>query len=504
MKVTRWYMGLLTLMVMAFGLAQESDVVALRQAAEANPENVSGWVNLGQGYLQLERYEEAKEAFLEATALDYRAANAHFGLGLAEYGRGDYQAALFAFNEVTRLFPERFDGHYNRAVTLVRLRRREDAVAAFESAIAEAEPEASDEDKISAYLGLAGQLKLLERYSDAAGAYEQALALREGDPELIYLRAQALYQASDGLEALPDLVELEAATSDYRVSALIADIYVEAGQVDRALRSLERAERRARESGDSTAEASILINLGLLKRGLGRDAESVSALQRATRVDPSSWRAYYNLGVSYLETGQARSALDALNRASELERDSGELYFALATAYDQLNRPEEARRNAEAALARLTEENLVLNASRIVGRSYYRLGDYRRALDTLEDVISARPEDAEAQLWAGLSAYELGDYGQAAQYYERAVQLDPDNLDARSNLGAAYLASQQYEDAELVYQLILQQNSADAESHYNLGWALLAQNQRGEAREAWQRAAELNYTPAREALAEYF
>ena len=74
--------------------------------------------------------------------LDYLSADAHFGLGLAEYNRANYRAALFEFGEVTRLFPDRFDGHFNRAVTLAQLRRGEEAVAAFQEALVQATPEA--------------------------------------------------------------------------------------------------------------------------------------------------------------------------------------------------------------------------------------------------------------------------------------------------------------------------------------------------------------------------
>src|SRR5690606_6961620 len=91
-------------------------------------------------------------------ALDYRNGDAHFGLGLAEFGRGDLDSALFAFNEVTRLFPDRFDGHYNRGVTLARLKRPTDAAEAFREAVAQAEPEAGAAELHDAFVGLAGQL----------------------------------------------------------------------------------------------------------------------------------------------------------------------------------------------------------------------------------------------------------------------------------------------------------------------------------------------------------
>ena len=154
---------------------------SLLRATRDNPQNSEAWIDLGQRYLDDSALERAKESFLEAVAVEYLSAEAHFGLGLTEYARGDFTAALFEFGEVARLFPTRFDGHFNRAVTLAKLRRSEEAVAAFQEAIVEAEPEASLEAQVSAYRGLAEQLKALERFEEAAEAYDAALALTGQD-----------------------------------------------------------------------------------------------------------------------------------------------------------------------------------------------------------------------------------------------------------------------------------------------------------------------------------
>lgn len=492
-------------LLLASAFAQPS-LAELRAATQQHPEDVEAWVNLGNALLEQEDFEKAKEAFLEAVALEYRHGDAHFGLGLAEYGRGDLDAALFAFGEVSRLYPERFDGHYNRAVTLARLKRPEDAAAAFAKAIEQAEPEAAPPEIADAFVGLAGQLSRAGRFGEAADAYGAALEHEpSGDPdELRFLRAQALYRAGRGLEALPDLTELEGSSSDYRTSSLIADIYIDQGQVDYALRSLERALRRARAAEKAEVQANVLVKLGLLQRQLGRDAEAAASFQQAAAVDNSSWEALYNLGVSYLEMGQPGSAVRVLEQALEIREATGEVRLALASAFDRLGRADEAMNSARAAMEELEDPQLAAQARLILGRAHYRRGEFSRAAAVLAEAVQERPSDPQAQLWAGLAEYQQGNYRTAAQYYERAVQLAPNSTEARVNLGAAYLANERFGDAEAVYQLLVQQNPEDAESHFNLGWALLSQNRRAAAREAWQRADELGYEPAKQALRQYF
>src|SRR5690606_16515247 len=264
----------------------QSNVDQLRAEVQANPGSVLAWVALGNALYEGGQYDAAKDSFLEAIALDYRSGDAHYGLGLSEFARGDYQAALFEFAEVTRLHPDRFDGHFNRGVTLARLRRPEDAAAAFREALAQADPEASADDKVQAHIALAGQLELAGDFAGAAEAYAAALEFDPENADYTLRRGQALQNAGQGLVALPELTELETRSGDYRLSALIAHIYVAQGQTDYAMWSLERALEKARAAGDKAAEASTLIKLGTLQRSLGREADAAESYRLAAEADP--------------------------------------------------------------------------------------------------------------------------------------------------------------------------------------------------------------------------
>ncbi len=484
--------------------AAQSNVDRLRAEVQANPGSVVAWVALGNALYQGGQYDDAKTAFLEAIALDYRSGDAHYGLGLSEFARGDFQAALFEFTEVTRLHPDRFDGHFNRGVTLARLRRPQEAANAFREALAQAEPEASNDDRVGAHIALAGQLELAGDYAGAAEAYASALEFEPENADYILRRGQAFHNAGQGLVALPELTELEARSGDYRVSALISDIYVSQGQIDYAIWSLERALEKARTAGDGAAEASTLIKLGTLQRSLGREADAAESYRLAAEADPNSWEAQYNLGVTFLESGQPQQALAALTRAEQQGgQGRADVALALATAHDQLAQPGEALAYAQRAAGGLSDAQQVATARFIAGRSHYRLGDYRAANDEFRAVVQARPSDPGAHLWSGLAAYQQGDYATAVASFERAVQLNPNSVEARANLGAAYLAAQRYQDAENVYTLLVDQNARDMEALYNLGWALFSQNRRSAATDAWVSSCELGYQPACNAITTY-
>ncbi len=511
------------------GVPSEPDspsLAVLRAEAHRAPEDPDVWLNLGNAYLASDRYNLASEAFLEAVALDYTFGDAHFGLGLAEFGRGEYEAALFAFNEVTRLYPGRFDGHFNRGVTLNRLDRPVDAAQAFQEAVETASPETLPGERAQALVALAAELSRAGDYSGAADAYAQALeedpAGEFGDPyELRFLWAQALYRSGLGLEAMPQLTELEAAGTDYRVNALIAQIYLDAGQSDYAAAALERGIRRAGNAGEQEVQANLLVRLGLLQRSAGRFAEAVESFSRAAQLSPGMWEAHYNLGLTQLDQGRLEAAAESLEQALQTGTEApaasapgqqedtrasrARVLLALAAVYEQLGEAGAAVRTAEQAVDLAPgDEQVNHGALHVIGRVQYRSGEFETALETFGRLVSMNPQDLQAHLWAGLAAYQGQLYGTAVLHYEAVLAENPDDYQARYNLAAAYLAAGRYGDAEVQYRQLIQQDPAQAASHYQLGWALLSQNRREEARSAWQRSSEMGYAPAAQALSTYF
>ncbi len=481
------------------------DVAELRAAVDADPDAPAPWIALGTGLLETDP-DAAGASFLEALALDYRACDAHFGLGLAETAQGDGDGALFAFDEVARLCPTRFDGHYNRGVTLARLDRPEAAAGAFLRALEEAEPEASAADRVAAWRGVATQRTRLGEHGAAAEAYAEARTVRPGDADLIYRHAEALHRAGRGLEALPDLTELARTGAEARVDVLVADVYAAAGRLEYALRTLERGIERAAEAGDDGGRAARWLALGRLQDGVGRSDAAAEAYRTAVEIDPTSAEAYTALGLTLLDAGDAAGAAIALARAGEIAPDDAAIALAHADALAAQGRHADAvaaaRRARDVAPADATDVRL--EAERRIGVAAYALGDLEAAGAAWRAVTDARPEDADAWTWVGLVAYAGGAYGDAVAALETATDLDADDRVARRNLAASYLAVERYEEAANVYALLVGQDPDDAEAAYHLGWARWSLERPAEARDAWADACDLGYGSACDALDELF
>jgi len=88
-------------------------------------------------------------------------------------------------------------------------------------------------------------------------------------------------------------------------------------------------------------------------------------------------------------------------------------------------------------------------AYELMGRSYYLMGDYKKATETLEKAVAADPANSEYHLWLGRaygrraetsSPFTAPGYAsKARQHFEKSVELDPKRLEAINDLFAYYL-----------------------------------------------------------------
>jgi tetratricopeptide (TPR) repeat protein len=111
---------------------------------------------------------QAVPLYLEALAIDRDHADAAFGLGVAYLQLATLSEALYAFDRVIDLDPERFEAHFNRALVLARLGRHDEAALGFERAL---ELPSDPSRRRAAYVALGTQRWWAQDASAAADAY---------------------------------------------------------------------------------------------------------------------------------------------------------------------------------------------------------------------------------------------------------------------------------------------------------------------------------------------
>ncbi|TGE31962.1 tetratricopeptide repeat protein [Desulfosporosinus sp. Sb-LF] len=88
----------------------------------------------------------------------------------------------------------------------------------------------------------------------------------------------------------------------------------------------------------------------------------------------------------------------------------------------------------------------------------------------LESLAKANPNDAKAQMNAGISAYAYKDYTKAIGYYNNAIKINPKDGIAYNNIGNVYFRGlKKSKDALPFYE-----KATLVEPTYNYGWLNLA------------------------------
>jgi tetratricopeptide (TPR) repeat protein len=266
---------------------------------------------------QLPVYEEMRAAF-----------------GLARQGK-DVEAAA-ALRRVLAKSPGSFDAQWELAAVLTRLRRYEEAAAAYEAAMA-ASPSLAGSVAISL-----GELYLETGKADkAAAAAERALA---DEPRRAHRLLARVALARGDLAEAERRIGLTSAGGplEPETALVIADLHVRRSEPDKALAVLEAA--RTSSAASQRAVAGLEYRRGDVLARLGRNAEAEAAFREAIRTFPKRPEAYASLAVVLTAEGRPRAEVRSLLEAMVEASPGADTAALAAKTLDFVRDPEGAAR----------------------------------------------------------------------------------------------------------------------------------------------------------------
>ena len=241
------------------------------------------------------------------------------------------------------------------------------------------------------------------------------------------------------------------------------------------------------ESNHAQYYANVLAAYASLVSGEINDA--LKAAEDLLKSDPEQPATYYLLGLYALKSGDHGRAIQLVNKAHEIDTECREfadvlavlhtvighladgLYFAkLATAlesnpmigrmvpsdlsnyFQALSRVqlstqyingmmEYNQRNFQSSINRC-ELELRINKNHhpcmaLMGKCYYQLGHYGKAVDALQAALRLAPNEADYHLEIGDAFYQLGQFEDATVYHERALSLNAESVEFATRAMAA-------------------------------------------------------------------
>lgn len=189
---------------------------------------------------------------------------------------------------------------------------------------------------------------------------------------------------------------------------------------------------------------------------------------------PANARARVNLGSVLQALGRPDEARREYEAALRLDADSPEAQNNLATILLDAGRPAEAIAPAEAALRLRPDFVFALNN---LGSALVRTGRFAEGAVFLERAVTLRPAFPEAHCNLASAYTQLRQTAKALEHGRRAVQLRPDLALAHFFLAGAHLQAGDMGAAQAGYAEAARLNPLDPDARANLG-AVLYQNGR--------------------------
>ncbi len=324
----------------------------LRQAIQTNPEFVRAHSALGSLLLSDKRWTEARNEFEWILQRNPARADARFNLGRVAYGEKAFDKAILEYQTALELA----HGNYPEAqlnLGLVHATKGDytAALAAYQNALKARRqyPEAWFNSGI-AYLRMKDD-------KNAESAFISAVRLRP-DYEQAWFNLAVLYGNTDrDQEAIDAYRKALNIRPDYQQAELnLAVRHAKRNEFDEAIRHY-----RAIVARDNTYSLAW-FNLGFAYIEKGQHADAVSALRRANALDPSNAKTLRFLGRALLLNKQGDEAVKMLEEAVATEPADARLRLEFARALRETGRAENARneltkvRQLNPTLAGLDEE----------------------------------------------------------------------------------------------------------------------------------------------------
>lgn len=104
------------------------------KAIELNKGNAYYHHFLGKTYVETKRYDEAKQAFLRANALNPEIPDLQYDIAFLDYQTGEYGTSAERFSDIASEEPENALAHYYAGISLYKLKRYDEAIIYLDTA----------------------------------------------------------------------------------------------------------------------------------------------------------------------------------------------------------------------------------------------------------------------------------------------------------------------------------------------------------------------------------
>lgn len=351
--------------------------------------------------------------FLFCTQLSAQTSADFFNSGVSFLKEKKYNEALDAFQKSIRLDNKNAAAHANLGSVLMQLKRPGEAVAPYREAIKLVPTEGTF------HTALCFALSVSKKHDEAVSSCEEGVRLNGNSVQSHVALIAALRTAKRNDEALQKtLFAFGKFSDDESLLNTAAEVFSDSGNFSRAAEIYEKLVNL------NPKEAYYQVKLAENYLRMERDAEALSAAQKALQTDPKHYLAYFFIGKIYFELGQHEEAVQNFQKSAEINPQfSDSLYFA---GLSELRRAktDEAIKVFQRAIT-IAPENT--SYYKELGLALNSSAKYEEAAEHLKKVVKNDPNDFEAKNALGVALFESANFEEGLKVLEEANQMKPGN-----------------------------------------------------------------------------
>ena len=352
--------------------------------------------NLAIAYARLGQLEKARETIDQTLSINPGHADSWSLKGDLLYMLGKHERSIEAYNKSLKINPEQYKILRKKGLSFMELKRYNQAISCFDKAISLSNNTPSQTNNSNVkhsdiikechekniqirteereeYVFIINSLMALERHDEAVKLSDQLLDKHPDDIDLQLLQV-SIYQKTDIIKAREMMEQiLKMKHKDVGILNKIGVTLSGLEQPDNALKIFNKTLQI--DPSNITAlenKAKILTELKFYERAITVGYDLI------LRIEPANAAAFYHKGRMLVELRRYNEALECFQNASEIDPENYRTMMAKGICLYELGRFDEAAGEYEKALEL---EPADMDTRDGLSRTYFRLGDYKKAWD---------------------------------------------------------------------------------------------------------------------------
>lgn len=357
----------------------------LEQAIKTDPKNPDFYETRAQIYYEQDNYPLSNADYDQMIALDPGDTMGYMGKGRNAKSQQRWDEALDLFNYVIKLAPDYSSGYSFRAETLAGLERWNEATDDIIKAL-----DIDGDDKAFYLMVTAPE----EGYRLLKSKLKIQMAKQPGNRYWPYCIAMLEQENKNYAEAIDYYQQAHKLDANAIFLNNIAECYKELHQYRKALDYTEQALEMSPDD-----YSALNLKADILSR-LGRFDESIVERSKIISQYPESVLSYLSRAENLMDAHRYNEAIEDYNTVTVLVpslEDSPYLLMRRGDAYRLSGKKDLADRDYNNLL--VAEKDSVLNSRSCSPFAYTGLGNYDKAVETMQYIVDNNPDDKDRNLY---------------------------------------------------------------------------------------------------------